>query len=226
MTLSIDCFWSFRSPYSYLATPRMRDWSSRYDLSINVRVVYPLAIRIDGFFKSQHPQWLAYLARDCAREAQRLRIPFAKPDPDPVLMNMATGDVPKEQPYIWRLTRLGAAAAAAGIGLPFISEIGRLIWSGEVRGWHEGPHLAVAAARAGADLNQLDAAIASDAECYEQMIQANQIAHAAAGHWGVPLFVFEGEPFFGQDRMDALLWRLQMQGLRDRLGSKVQEIAP
>ena len=29
------------------------------------------------------------------------------------------------------------------------------------------------------------------------MIQANQEAHRAAGHWGVPTMVFQGEPFFG-----------------------------
>jgi 2-hydroxychromene-2-carboxylate isomerase len=25
------------------------------------------------------------------------------------------------------------------------------------------------------------------------------------GHWGVPTFVFENEPFFGQDRIDLLI---------------------
>ena len=35
-------------------------------------------------------------------------------------------------------------------------------------------------------------------------------------HTGVPLFVFEGEPFFGQDRMDMLIWRLKQHGLTER----------
>ncbi len=30
-----------------------------------------------------------------------------------------------------------------------------------------------------------------------------------AGHWGVPLFVYRGEPFYGQDRMDQLIWRVE-----------------
>ena len=33
---------------------------------------------------------------------------------------------------------------------------------------------------------------------------------------GVPLFVFKGEPFFGQDRMDMLIWRLAQYGLTER----------
>jgi len=30
----------------------------------------------------------------------------------------------------------------------------------------------------------------------------------SAGHWGVPLMVYKGEPFYGQDRFDQLLWRM------------------
>jgi len=41
-------------------------------------------------------------------------------------------------------------------------------------------------------------------------------ALAAAGHWGVPTFVFEGEPFFGEDRIDTLRWRLGKNGLQRR----------
>jgi len=36
------------------------------------------------------------------------------------------------------------------------------------------------------------------------------------GHWGVPTFVFESEPFFAQDRIDLLLWRMQGKGLTKR----------
>ena len=38
----------------------------------------------------------------------------------------------------------------------------------------------------------------------------------AAGHWGVPTMVFEGEPFFGQDRLDVFVWRLRRHGLEPR----------
>jgi hypothetical protein len=37
---------------------------------------------------------------------------------------------------------------------------------------------------------------------------------AASGHWGVPTFVFENEPFFGQDRIELLIWRMESKGLR------------
>jgi hypothetical protein len=31
----------------------------------------------------------------------------------------------------------------------------------------------------------------------------------------VPLIDFQGEPFFGQDRLDVLLWRMTKAGLAD-----------
>jgi 2-hydroxychromene-2-carboxylate isomerase len=32
----------------------------------------------------------------------------------------------------------------------------------------------------------------------------------------VPTFVFENEPFFGQDRIDLLIWRMQSRGMARR----------
>jgi 2-hydroxychromene-2-carboxylate isomerase len=189
-----------------------REW----DLSFNIRPVYPIAIRLDGWFKNANPMWLPYLRLDVLREAERLGIPYAWPKPDPVQMNVKTGDVPKEQPYIHRLTRLGVAAAEEGKGLAFITQVSATLYDGRVQNWHEGNHLADAAARAGVSLAELDAKIVADPMHYESIVEENQLAHRKCGHWGVPTFAFNGEPFFGQDRLDALLWRLQKSGLEKR----------
>lgn len=215
MALEIDLFWSFRSPYSYLATPRLVEMARDYDLTINVRPVYPLAVRSGDFFEKVNPLWIPYLMRDTMRIAEMLGLPYRWPRPDPVQVDFATRQATPNQPYIHRLTRLGCAAAEAGRGLPFLDEISRVIWSG-TDDWHLGPHLAEAAARAGLDLDDLDARIAADSDRYEAIIQDNQKAHEAAGHWGVPTMVFEGEPFFGQDRLDVLFWRLKQKGLAAR----------
>ena len=39
MTLSVDLFWSFRSPYSYLALPKTMRIVQQYDLEVNARPV-------------------------------------------------------------------------------------------------------------------------------------------------------------------------------------------
>jgi 2-hydroxychromene-2-carboxylate isomerase len=216
MTLSIDVFWSFRSPYSYLATPRMVALEKEWDIKFSIRPVYPIAVRLDGWFKNANPMWLPYLVRDVMREGERHATPFMWPRPDPILMDIQTGEVSKQQPYIHRLTRLGVAAAERGRGLPFIYEVASTLYGGQVQNWHEGAHLSEAASRAGIDLAELDAEIARDVDRYESMIKANEEAHRKAGHWGVPTFAFNGEPFFGQDRIDALMWRLGQHGLKRR----------
>jgi 2-hydroxychromene-2-carboxylate isomerase len=216
MTLSIDVFWSFRSPYSYLATPRLVQMRNAYDLEVRARPVYPLAVRAGEFFSQVNPLWVSYLIRDTIRLGEMLDIPYRWPRPDPVVVDFSTRAATPNQPYIHRLTRLGCAAEEAGRGLDFLDEVSRVIWSGKIDNWHEGDHLKNAAARAGLDLAELDAKIERDPGKYEAIIQANQEAHKACGHWGVPTMAFEGEPFFGQDRLDVLLWRLKQAGLQSR----------
>ena len=108
------------------------------------------------------------------------------------------------------------AAAVAGRGLPVLDCVSRLIWSGEVKGWDEGDHLARASEEAGLDLATLDGQIEADPDHFDSLIEANQAAHADAGHWGVPTMAFEGEAFFGQDRLSHLIWRLEQNGLTKR----------
>lgn len=215
MPLTLDVFWSFRSPYSYLATPRLVQIQREYDVDVTVRPVYPIALRIPGFFKQVNPMWPPYLMRDCMRIAQMQGLPFAWPQPDPIVQDMATLEIASEQPYIHRLTRMGVAAQERGKGLAFVDEVSRVIFGG-VRGWHEGDHLAKAVQRAGLDLDELDAAIAADPQGYDAKIEQNEKDQRVAGHWGVPLMVFRGEPFFGQDRIDVLLWRMRQSGLAAR----------
>jgi 2-hydroxychromene-2-carboxylate isomerase len=213
MTLSVDPFFSFRSPYSYLALPKTLKLVAGYDVSVNLRPVYPLAVRVPGFFKRANPQFARYVVLDSSRVAKYENIPFRFPRPDPILQDMTTLDVAEKQPYIHRLTRLGAAAQLEGRSLVFVDAIGRVLWDGTVKGWNEGDHLARAAAAAGFDLAAMDAAIAADSDRYERVIAGNEQDHAASGHWGVPTFVFENEPFFGQDRVDMLIWRMEGNGL-------------
>jgi 2-hydroxychromene-2-carboxylate isomerase len=196
--------------------PRLVEMERIYDLRINVRPVYPLAVRTRDFFEKQNPLWIPYLLRDTYRIAEMLGLPYRWPRPDPVKIDLSTRAALPGQPYIHRLTRLGCAAAEAGRGLPFLYEMSSLIWSGQVDGWPEGDHMAKATARAGLDLVTLDAKITADPDKYEAIIQDNQKAHQTAGHWGVPTCAFEGEPFFGQDRLDVLLWRLKQRGLKER----------
>ena len=214
MSFAVDVFWSFRSPYSYLATGRLVGIAAQWDVDLSVRPVLPIAVRTPEFFDRVHPMWPLYLLRDTIRIAESLNIPFQWPEPDPIVQDFATRTIAADQPYIHRLTRLGIEAVRCGRGLAFVAEMSKVIWGGTPQ-WHEGDHLASAAQRAGLDLAEMERAIAQPAG-HDEEIERNQQALAAAGHWGVPTMVFEGEPFFGQDRIDLLLWRLRQRGLAAR----------
>lgn len=216
MPLEVDVYWSFRSPYSYLATPRLVQLEQQYDLKVNVKPVLPLAIRKPEFFEQVNPLWPPYLLRDTFRIAQYLGVDYGWPRPDPVVQEFPSRKISPEQPYAPRLTRLGQLAVERGRGLPFISEVSRVIWCGKITDWHLGSHLADAAARAGVDLAELDVLATREQARLDERIAQNQADLEAAGHWGVPTMVFQGEPFFGQDRIELLVWRMQQHGLVPR----------
>ncbi len=216
MTLKADLYFSFRSPYSYLAIGRYRALAEEFDLEIALRTVWPIAIRAPELLFTGNPAAPRYILMDSMRVAQHLGIPYRWPRPDPVNQNLMTREIAEEQPLIRRICRLGQAASRRGKGLAFADEVSRIIFSGEVDGWDEGDHLAGAASRAVLDLAELDAEVASDAAALDSEIADNQSALEAAGHWGVPTLVFEGEPFFGQDRIEMAKWRMEQKGLTKR----------
>jgi 2-hydroxychromene-2-carboxylate isomerase len=216
--MEIDVFWSFRSPWSYLATKRLRSWQDDYDLIVHFRPVYPIAVRTPEFFHSVQPQWFSYFMTDVFRVAEMQALPFVWPKPDPVNQQVdeyGRRQTDEFQPYIHRLTRLGILAAEQGRGIEFADEVSSLIWGG-TQDWDQGAHLAKATDRAGLDLIAMDEQVVSEADRLESLIENNQLDHERAGHWGVPTCTYLGEPFFGQDRLDVLLWRLKKEGLQAR----------
>ena len=216
MVLTVELYWSFRSPYSYIVLPRIVELQRRYHVTIDLRIVHPAAIRNPDYFARMNPLARPYFMIDSARCAAFHGMPFRRPVPDPIEQDPETLALAPEQPLARWLGRLGIAAEDSGRGLEFACEVANLLWDGSVIGWNEGSHLANAAARAGLDLQELEDAILRQPDQYEARLAENDQALRAAGHWGVPTTVFAGEPFFGQDRFDQLVWCLQQNGLVER----------
>ncbi|MDX1513791.1 MAG: DsbA family protein [Gammaproteobacteria bacterium] len=214
MNYSVDVFWSFRSPYCYFALDRLLRIHRSPDAVVRLRPVYPMAVRDPGFFKRTSPLYRDYHTLDSKRVADYLGLPFRRPVPDPIVQDPQTHEFAREQPYIFRLTRLGAAAQMAGRAVEFADRVSRLLWDGRTDNWHEGEHLARALTNAGLDAAAVTAEVENDPGKFDDLIEANQRDHAASGHWGVPTMVFEGEPFYGQDRIELLLWRMRRSGFR------------
>lgn len=212
MAETVDVFWSFRSPYSRLVTADLLQLRVDYDVAVQLRVVLPLAVRNpQALFDPANRKPPRYIAMDSMRRGEMLGRPIVLPaDPDPIVQDFKTMAIAEEQPYIYRLSKLGIEANRGGRGVELADRVAALIFGG-TRGWNKGDLLKDAVADAGLDLAELDAAIADGDHLAE--IERNQEALDAAGHWGVPTMVFRGEPFFGQDRIDTLRWRLDRTGL-------------
>ena len=209
----IDVFWSFRSPYSYLATPDLLKLEADYQVELNLRVVFPIAIRAkSSLFDSSNRKPAMYIVMDSVRRAEFLGMPMHfPPKPDPVTQDYQTMEVAEDQPLIYRMAKLGVEAQRRGKGIPFAKEVSHLVYGG-TEGWDQGDHLSKAAAAAGLDLADMDQAILDDDHLEE--IEKNHQMLEEAGHWGVPTMVLRGEPFFGQDRIETLRWRLDKYGLK------------
>ncbi|MEL6752692.1 MAG: DsbA family protein [Pseudomonadota bacterium] len=212
MTETVDVFWSFRSPYSRLVVPDLLKLRGDFDIDVRFRPVLPLAVRFpESLFDPNDRRAPMYIVRDSMRRGEMLGRPVIYPlQPDPVVQDFKTMKVSEDQPYIYRLTKLGVEAARQGKGLEFAGSVSAHIFGG-TKDWDKGSVLEDAAKEAGLDLGQLDAAIANGDHMDE--VERNQAALDAAGHWGVPTMVFKDEPFFGQDRVDTLRWRLGQAGL-------------
>lgn len=208
MSDPIILFWSFRSPYSYVALPRVIALAKQFACELDLRIVHPAALRNPQYFGQMNPLARPYFMLDSARVAEFQGMRFRRPVPDPIAQDPVTLAITPDQPLARRLGRLGVAATMHSQGVSFCLEVSRLLWEGEVDDWDKGDHLARAASRAGLDLTQLEAEIAAEPDKYEEILALNDQALRDAGHWGVPTMIYRGEPFFGQDRVDILAWRL------------------
>ena len=226
--LEVDVIWSMRSPYSYLALQRLVWLHSNYNVDLNVRVVMPIAARTSGdggnaagafslWYKLQDAMW------DTVRTGRYQGVPFKWATPDPIWQtifpidgtNFSYVHPPEKQPYIHWVVRLGAYAQLRGKAIDYVSQISHLIWSNEVEHWPA--HVKERFNRIeGLDYDEAIRYIQENPEEVDAVWIENSLAQTQAGHGGVPLMIFQGEPFFGQDRFDQFVWRLRQSGLTKR----------
>lgn len=193
MSARLDFFYSFRSPYSYLAAPRAFELPDRFEVDLVFRGVIPMAMRGQSVPRAKRLHTL----RDAAREARRLGMPFGRIH-DPI----GRGAL--------RCLAVSEHAIEAGRVREFVLAAGRAIW-GEAVDVSTDPGLREVCERAGLEWSACAAAI--DNESLLERVQANTDELAELGHWGVPVFQFEGELFWGQDRIDDLERELRSVGL-------------
>jgi len=230
--LNVDVYYSMRSPYSYLVLSRLLYLHSNYNVDVTIRVILPIAVRSPGaLFTPQEPghvsgRWYKWAdaVHDTFRVGQQQGVPFRMAAPDPITQDtyppgeatMVISPIEK-QPFIIWLTRMGAAAEMEGKSNEYVAAVSPLIWGGEAP-IGEWPKMVPEAFERGTGM-KYDATIKDiqkNPEKYDAVWLKHQDGQLATGHGGVPNMVFRGEPFFGQDRFDALFWRLRENGLTAR----------
>ena len=194
----IDFYFSYRSPYSYLILPRMLKLKNEHNLDINFKIVYPIAIRMPEWFDDKNIFFFIPFVRDFKKKAKKLGMPLNMPiKPDPIIQNTLTGKISNNQPYIFDICHMGQLMSNRGKGIEFAYELSTLIWS--VKNWNTDNKLRNLLAEFGEDLDEVRESIKLNAKTLKEEIEINQLDQKEAGHHGVPLNVYKGQYYFGQD---------------------------
>jgi 2-hydroxychromene-2-carboxylate isomerase len=178
-------FCSLRSPYTYLAVPRVIELARCYEAQLRIRFVLPMVMR--GLPVPREKR--LYILRDTKREAERLGMPFGR-IADPV-------GVPTE-----RGLAVLHHAMAGDKGPEFLWSFLRGVWAEGIDAGSDSG-LRTIAARAG--LGETAVSTALGDQSWREVANRNREEMLALGLWGVPSFRVDERPArWGQDRLWAV----------------------
>lgn len=186
--LELDFYFSFRSPYSYLALERSFRLAEHYGLQLTVKPVLPMVMR--GLPVPRNKRF--YILHDAKRQAEQHHIPFGQIC-DPVGKGVE------------RCLALFEASRDAGCERDYLLSIGRGIWA-EGRDVSRDHDLAALVSRAGLNWAELQPRLHD--ESWRSQAERHRQELTALGLWGVPTFYLrtpqQGQAIWGQDRLWAL----------------------
>lgn len=175
-------FCSFRSPYTYIALPRVRQLAEHYGAQLQIRFVLPMVMR--GLAVPREKSM--YIVTDVAREAQRVGMPYGFLV-DPVGKPVERGYAVLHQ------------AIQAGAGLQMAQSFLQGVWADGIDAGTDRGLYAIAA-RAGLDKAFVDKALADNS--WRAVAASNRLELLDLDLWGVPSFrVNDGPGYWGQDRL-------------------------
>jgi len=188
MKMPIDFYFDFSSPYSYIASEWIEALAARHG-----RTVIWHAILLGVTFQAaelkspvSYPIKREYSYRDFARSARFEGVPYQQPEPFPIPTQNAA------RVFWWLADTQGASAAAAWAraGLRGFFTRGVAL--------NNPAALKQLAAASGLDGDEAER-VWNDPQWKDRLKRANEAA-IAAGVFGAPFFVVDGEPFWGNDR--------------------------
>jgi 2-hydroxychromene-2-carboxylate isomerase len=189
--LTCELWFSFRSPFSYLALEQVGAVLAPYDVPLVLRPIAPMVAR--GLPMPAMKRM--YLALDAKREADRLGIPFGE-----ICDPLGTGVDHCLAIAQW------AGARSPSDALAFARSAMRGIWA-EARDVTSYVDLRDIVERAGLPWHEAKHAIGDPAGAKQAQANANDLA--VYGLWGVPSFRIGELVTWGQDRLPLIADRLR-----------------
>jgi 2-hydroxychromene-2-carboxylate isomerase len=184
----IDFYFDFSSPYSYIASEWVEALAARHGRTVRWHAILLGATFQAADLKSPvaYPIKRDYSLRDFRRSARFEGVPYEQPAEFPIPTQNAA------RVFWWLNDGHDAAAATAWAraGLRAYFTRGLMLSQPDA--------LKSLAAASGLDAQQAEAAW-NDAHWKARLKRANEEA-IAAGVFGAPYFVVDGEPFWGNDR--------------------------
>ncbi len=191
MKPAIDFFFDFSSPYSYIASEWIEALAARHGRTVRWHaMLLGVTFQAAGLKPPiAFPLKREYSLRDFARSARFEGVPLQMPERFPLSTQNAAR-------VFWWLQDDDPprAAAWARAGLRAVFARGVLI--------DEMPALRELANACGIDADAAEA-VCGDARWKERLKLANEQA-IAAGVFGAPFFIVDGEPFWGNDRRQQI----------------------
>lgn len=181
---NIRCYFSFRSPYAWLAFHRLQALVAAGGPAIDFVPLIPPR----GFLDDMDPRKRLYIGKDVGRIAEAYGLELRWPDPF---------DTEWLRPHAAFLY-----AVDAGRGMPFGAAVFRARFS-EGRDVGDARVLRDAADAAGLEPEALVAA--GDSRALRSRIIAGMRSVKEEGVFGVPYFVYRGHAYWGNDRLEWLL---------------------
>lgn len=192
-------YFDFSSPYSYLASERIDALAERFGRQVQWRPVLLGAIckALGAPTLTSQPGQADYSIHDFARSARFLDIPYAQP------ANFPMSTVAAARAYYWLHGQDCALARR------FAHEVFRAYFV-EGKEVSDAQVVLELARKVGADRTVLEAGINDPA--IKERLRAETDAALAAGVFGAPWIVIDGEPFWGADRLPQIERWLANQG--------------
>lgn len=201
MTLSIEFFYSFQSPYSYLALESVYEIEKNYDVEILMQPYSAKAAGQQPQSGSVIPDKLSYLFEDTKRYAEDHNIPLNFPD-----------SWPSEEYDPGRATRGAVVAGDLGFQMEYNYKIFHRWW-GEGLNPNDDEFFSELCDEMDIDLGEFLSKI-SNSDTRER-VKGIYKRGRKLGIFDTPTFIIDKERIVGLDKVPYLVERLDKSGLKN-----------